>query len=137
MSESGYYPPGAEHDPRAPWNQVEPDPIDVEVEVIETYTKTVTVPVTDYTADPDYEEEYINGRMKTFPVLSYDFSECDFKGAFKEEHYTIETLLQKCKEELTKYRDTFAEKSSDWRRINEVISETEGWVQQDIEVYRT
>ena len=22
MSESGYYPPGAEHDPRAPWNQV-------------------------------------------------------------------------------------------------------------------
>jgi hypothetical protein len=24
MSESGYYPPGAENDPRAPWNQVDP-----------------------------------------------------------------------------------------------------------------
>lgn len=24
MYESGYYPPGAEHDPRAPWNQKEP-----------------------------------------------------------------------------------------------------------------
>lgn len=24
--ESGYYPPGAEHDPNAPWNQ--PDPVD-------------------------------------------------------------------------------------------------------------
>lgn len=24
MSESGYYPPGAENDPRAPWNQPEP-----------------------------------------------------------------------------------------------------------------
>ena len=26
MRESGWYPPGAEHDPRAPWNQ--PDPIE-------------------------------------------------------------------------------------------------------------
>lgn len=24
MYESGYYPPGAEHDPRAPWNEKEP-----------------------------------------------------------------------------------------------------------------
>ena len=24
MFESGYYPPGAEHDPRAPWNEKEP-----------------------------------------------------------------------------------------------------------------
>ena len=23
MTESGYYPPGAEHDPNAPWNQVD------------------------------------------------------------------------------------------------------------------
>ena len=23
MTESGYYPPGAEHDPNAPWNQEE------------------------------------------------------------------------------------------------------------------
>jgi hypothetical protein len=28
MRESGYYPPGAEFDPRAPWNQVEPPEID-------------------------------------------------------------------------------------------------------------
>ena len=25
MMESGFYPPGAEFDPRAPWNAVEPD----------------------------------------------------------------------------------------------------------------
>lgn len=25
MAESGNYPPGAENDPRAPWNQAEPD----------------------------------------------------------------------------------------------------------------
>ena len=25
MMESGFYPPGAEHDPRAPWNADEPD----------------------------------------------------------------------------------------------------------------
>ena len=28
MKESGYYPPGAEHDPRAPWNQPDEEPED-------------------------------------------------------------------------------------------------------------
>ncbi len=28
MRESGFYPPGAEFDPRAPWNQVEPEEIE-------------------------------------------------------------------------------------------------------------
>jgi photosystem II stability/assembly factor-like uncharacterized protein len=28
MRESGYYPPGAEFDPRAPWNEVEPEEIE-------------------------------------------------------------------------------------------------------------
>ncbi len=28
MRESGFYPPGAEFDPRAPWNQIEPEEIE-------------------------------------------------------------------------------------------------------------
>ena len=43
MSESGYYPAGAEYDPRAPWNQVEPKPKKVEVTVSITLSKTVEV----------------------------------------------------------------------------------------------
>ena len=30
MFESGYYPPGAEHDPRAPWNEKEPNMVKCE-----------------------------------------------------------------------------------------------------------
>ena len=30
MYESGYYPPGAEHDPRAPWNEKEPNMVKCE-----------------------------------------------------------------------------------------------------------
>lgn len=30
MYESGYYPPGAEYDPRAPWNEKEPNMVKCE-----------------------------------------------------------------------------------------------------------
>lgn len=129
------YPPGADT-PDAPWNQCDPDPIDIEVEVIETYTKTVTVPVTDYTVEEDYDDDYDEGRCITHKCLSYNFDECDLKEAFTKEHYTIEELLKSCKEELTKYRNGFVENSVDWKRVNNLITETEGWVQQDIEIYK-
>ena len=67
--ESGYYPAGAEFDPRAPWNEVELPPKDVEVTISVTVSKTMKVPVGDYTID---EEGNI------------DFSECDLKKAVEE-----------------------------------------------------
>ena len=70
MKESGYYPAGAEFDPRAPWNEVELPPKDVEVTVSVTLSKTVKITVNDYTID---EEGYC------------DFSECDLHKAVKEQ----------------------------------------------------
>lgn len=67
--ESGYYPAGAEFDPRAPWNEVEQPPKDIEVTISVTVSKTIKVPVRDYTID---EEGNI------------DFSECDLKKAVEE-----------------------------------------------------
>ena len=69
MKESGYYPAGAEFDPRAPWNEVELPPKDVEVTIAAIVSKTINVPVRDYTID---EEGNI------------DFSECDLKKAVEE-----------------------------------------------------
>ena len=69
MKESGYYPAGAEFDPRAPWNEVELPPKDVEVTISAIVSKTIKVPVRDYTID---EEGNI------------DFSECDLKKAVEE-----------------------------------------------------
>ena len=69
MKESGYYPAGAEFDPRAPYNEVEQPPKDVEVTISAIVSKTIKVPVRDYTID---EEGNI------------DFSECDLKKAVEE-----------------------------------------------------
>ena len=69
MKESGYYPAGAEFDPRAPWNEVELPPKDVEVTISAIVSKTIKVPVRDYIID---EEGNI------------DFSECDLKKAIEE-----------------------------------------------------
>lgn len=69
MKESGYYPAGAEFDPRAPYNEVEQPPKDIEVTISAIVSKTIKVPVRDYTID---EEGNI------------DFSECDLKKAVEE-----------------------------------------------------
>ena len=69
MKESGYYPAGAEFDTRAPCNEVELPPKDVEVTISAIVSKTIKVPVRDYIID---EEGNI------------DFSECDLKKAVEE-----------------------------------------------------
>ena len=78
MSESGYYPAGAEYDPRAPWNQVEPKPKKVEVTVSITLSKTVEVEVTDYIAEEDIDEENNHN-------IIYDFSECNLEQAVRDQ----------------------------------------------------
>ena len=62
------YPCGADN-PRAPWNEIELPPKEVEVTVSVTISKTIKVPVRDYIID---EEGNI------------DFSECDLKKAVEE-----------------------------------------------------
>ena len=70
MIESGYYPIGAEFDPKAPYNeQIIPDK-EIEVTISVTLSKTVKITVNDYIID---EEGY------------YDFSECDLHKAVKEQ----------------------------------------------------
>lgn len=59
------YPCGTD-DPNAPWNEVELPAINTEVTVSITISKTIKVPVVDYTLD---EEGYP------------DFSNCDLKQA--------------------------------------------------------
>ena len=73
--ESGYYPLGAEHDPNAPYNQVDPEPIEIEVTVSVTMSKTVKVKVNDYI---DEIEEDETGKHRNI-----DFSVCDLDTAVK------------------------------------------------------
>lgn len=79
MTESGYYPPGAEHDPNAPWNQVDNPEREIEVTVSVTLSKTVKIKVSDYQitdSGKDEDGEYFE---------DIDYSNCDLKGAVEEQ----------------------------------------------------
>ena len=78
MIESGYYPPGVEYDPNAPWNQVDNPEREIEVTVSVTLSKTVKIKVSDYkiTTGRDEDGEYFE---------DIDYSNCDLKGAVEEQ----------------------------------------------------
>lgn len=84
MIESGCYPPGAEFDPRAPWNQVDLPEKEIEVTISVTLSKTVKVSVNDYTVEEDTDED---GRY-----LSYDYSDCDLHKAVEDQIYLPQNL---------------------------------------------
>lgn len=79
MTESGYYPPGAEHDPNAPWNQVNNPEREIEVTVSVTLSKTVKVRVSDYKITDSGKDE--DGEC----FKDIDYSDCDLKGAVEEQ----------------------------------------------------
>lgn len=79
MIESGYYPPGAEHDPRAPYNEGETPEKEIEVTVSVTLSKTVKIKVSDYEiidSGKDEDGEYFR---------DIDYSNCDLQNAVKEQ----------------------------------------------------
>ena len=79
MTESGYYPPGAEHNPNAPWNQVDNPEREIEVTVSVTLSKTVKIKVSDYEitdSGKDEDGEYFE---------DVDYSNCDLKDAVEEQ----------------------------------------------------
>ena len=51
MIKSDYYPPGAEFDPNAPYNQSDPEPVEVDVCISQTLHKSTTISTTDYVAE--------------------------------------------------------------------------------------
>lgn len=91
LPENGYYPPGTENDPNAPWNE-SPEPDEVEVEVMASYSmsKTYTINTNDYIStiennyDVDIDEngnKYITGDTFEFR----DFSDTNWEKAFEED----------------------------------------------------
>ena len=89
MFESEYYPLGA-NTPDAPWNQSDPDPVDVDCYVSCSISKDITISTTDYIAekwedwDMDAEGNYVHSGG-----VDYDFSDCNFSEAYHQDHYGI------------------------------------------------
>jgi hypothetical protein len=93
MMESGYYPPGAEFDPNAPYNQSEPPEIPVELTATETMTKTITV--------------YTNKVWRVYDEEGYGSYESDGfepRETWDEQTDSLEITLNKALEEITALR---------------------------------
>lgn len=84
--ECGGYPPGAQYDPNAPYNQVDLPEREIEVTISVTLSKTVKVMVDDYVVEEDADED---GRY-----LSYDYSDCDLQRAVEEQVVLPQNLAE-------------------------------------------
>ena len=80
MIESGNYPPGAEFDVNAPYNEKELPEKEIEVTVSITLSKTVKIKVSDYTI---YSNEDENGNH----FEDIDYSDCNLKEAVEKQVY--------------------------------------------------
>lgn len=74
MKESGYYPPGAESNSSAPFNEKSKSLVNLEVTISVTLSKTVTIQVEDYSEEVEKDEE-------GFTYVNIDTSECNLKEA--------------------------------------------------------
>lgn len=84
--ESGYYPPGTEYSPNAPWNQVDLPDEEIEVTVSVSLSKTVKVKVN------DYKVNYIEN--EDVKCTSCDFSECNLHKAVEEQIVLPQNLAE-------------------------------------------
>ena len=124
MTESGYYPPGAEFDPNAPYNQIEPEPIKLDVYITQVFSKPANIEVTDYEYEIDEFGKY------------YDTSNCDLKGATNNQIITIEDILTELpkiyKELTTNDSDTITKYQLN--RLKVLAKACEGWNLDEFEV---
>ena len=133
--ESGYYPLGAEHDPNAPYNQVDPPEMEFKVTATFSVDKEVTVRTSDYVAEEDWDDDM--GKCE-----SIDTSDTNWIAAYQEQHESIEDLLCAFKELLDEHITTMIDDmkchieidKARLKRFQYLKSECEGWVTYDFEV---
>lgn len=75
------YPPGAQYDPRAPYNEIELEPREIEVTVSLTLSKDITVKVNDYRI----LDEEIGDDGKCHYLI--DYSDCNLEEAVQNQYY--------------------------------------------------
>lgn len=127
MIESGYYPPGAEFDPRAPWNESgPPDERTFDVCISQSLSRSTQVTTSDYSIEVAEDED---GRFNNI-----DTSETDWRAAYKEERMTPLGLIEEFKSFLEKTLPDPVVFPKEYKKAKYLIEECEGWVEDDLEV---
>lgn len=127
MIESGYYPPGAEYDPNAPWNEPDIPEATFDVCISQTLSKSVKVTTDDYSPEVDADED----GTYMYP----DTSDTDWKAAYgNDQHYTPLELIKQFKEFLEKLLPDPITFRREYHRAKHLISECEGWIEDETEI---
>lgn len=137
MTESGYYPQGAEHNPNAPYNQVEHEKVEVEVVISQTLSRSTKILITDYIAR-EYEniESDDEGGFYRTKEIEYDFSDSDLKGSYEEQEYTIPELLNYLKIYLIADIANCNKDSNKKQKLQHILNCCEGWKVDETEIIK-
>lgn len=128
------YPPGVSDDtPGAPWNESYNKPVDVDVCVSTTLSKSTTIKTTDYIAeaweDCERDEE---GYVTHIGGTDYDFSECDFRKDYENSEWTLPDLLTLLEQYLLEdYRHAQTPRK---KVIENQLKSLRGWTVDELEV---
>lgn len=121
MRESGYYPPGAEFDPSAPYNEPVVPEREFEITISQTLSKLVTVTTDKYIPEVDYE----TGDLYT------NTSETDWYGIYEEEQYNILELLDHLQTFAEKELKNVSPNSGRGRELQRIIESCKDWTVDD------
>ena len=136
MRESGWYPPGAEFDMNAPYNQVDVPEEDFEITCCQTLSRTAIVTTNNY--NPVVEDEPWNGIHEEYPDTSdtnwsEEYDECGYctplqliqmlKGYLEKDLENVDEVAEK-----TQQNKAFLE-----RKLKHFIEECDCWNEDETE----
>ena len=134
MIESGYFPIGEEYNPNAPYNQSNIEPIQLNVIISQSLSRSTTIEVTDYITN-EWEDIEIDegGKFHKIEGIEYDFSDSDLKGAYERQEYTIPELLDYLKDYLIADINKCNEESKK-RKLQHILKCCKDWEVDETEV---
>jgi len=128
MRESGYYPMGAEHDPHAPWNQRDPEPVMVPCTVMETISRRCECATTEYYREVTDEPWNEIHEEEVTVTHGYDYS-----AEYGEQYWGPAKLLAMMADAQESKLEFYGR---DKDRIREMIEEARGWTREEYECQR-
>ena len=122
MRESGYYPPGAEFDPNAPYNEhvIPEQDFEVDVEYV-LQKKAVKVTTDDYSPEFDEETGHVDANTE----------DTDWENAYENSHYTISELLSELESYIKQDLERYKGSATKERQLKEMLKDCQGWEMYD------
>lgn len=121
------YPAGAEHDPSAPWNQHDQDPIEVDVDYSVVMMKTTTIETSDYDVEKWEEcERDDEGHLVGVCGETYNYDNVEWKDEYSNQRMSPMELISTLEDICTKLLNGEEIKISK-ANLKFIISECKDW----------